>query len=99
MRAVKTKKTEIVKLAEEIVEKSNEPMCIDEIRGKFQLEFPFHVKKVIPACKAPDIEVYWLIGEVLAVEGFCKNQKGYDVVDSLRDLAWTDGDAKQWALV
>lgn len=44
--ATKNKVTSIVKAVREIAIRSNEPMSIDEIRAKFQVEPPFQVKHV-----------------------------------------------------
>jgi hypothetical protein len=45
--ATKQKVSDIVQAARKIAAESNRPMSPDEIKGKFQLEFPFTVKRVI----------------------------------------------------
>ncbi len=46
-----TAKSPIIFMAEDIVLMANKPMSPDQIKGRFQLEFPFSVKRVI---ESPD---------------------------------------------
>lgn len=92
----KKKVTEIVKLAEEIVRRSNEPMSIDQIKGKFQLAFPFRVKKVCSVGNyAETCKDIWPVGIVVTVTGHDKD--GCYAI--LEENVITPGEVKQWVLI
>lgn len=96
--AVKVKKqvSDIVKLATEIATNANKPMSIDQIKGKFQVEFPFNVKKVILHPSAAN-HITLPVGLVIEVKGLKK--AGEYVVETKNGLFWTPGEYEQWVLV
>lgn len=44
---VKTKENLGVQMALKVIEEGKKPMSADQIRGKYQLEFPFVIKRVV----------------------------------------------------
>lgn len=74
-------KNPIIQLAEDIARKSNEPMSPDEIKGKFQLEFPFTVKRVVGGvkhgtCNCGEVDAALKVGAVLTFTRYDAEQ-GY----------------------
>lgn len=97
MDKVKTGKTEFVKLVEEIVEKSNEPMSIDEILVKFAPDFPFEIKKVIDAGGSFSLKLE--IGETVSVLEACKRRNDWWYYVNAPIRFQTPGNLKQWVLI
>jgi hypothetical protein len=61
----------ILDLVHDIVEKSNQPMSPDEIKGRFQLNFPFTVRRVIEGTAACACgEPYNAVGALLTFVEF-----------------------------
>lgn len=97
MNKVKTKKSEFVKLVEQMVEKSNDPMSIDEILIKFAPNFPFSVKKVVDV-GYPDRKIAFAVGQIILIEdtAIISGSNWYFA----SNFKWRiPGDLKQWVLV
>lgn len=88
------KVTDIVAFARKIAHRSNEPMTLNEIKGKFQLEFPFTVKKVVDA--GMRYQVSYPVGTVLTVLDYSTKERGHYDLDS---GSYTPGDLAQWVLI
>lgn len=95
---VKNKQSLGVQYALQIIEEGKEPMSLDEIKGKYQLEFPFKVKKVVHVA---DHGTVLPIGIIVIVKEYGKNCDGdnaYRIEIDSEDKA-TPANFKQWVLV
>lgn len=80
--------------------KSNKPMSLDEIIDKFQVDFPFLVKKLVnPSSAKKDVE--FPLGQRVDVAGYWvgpNGDSGY-VVRANGETYWTPHGEKQWVLI
>lgn len=91
----------IVALAEEVARKANEPMSIDQIRGRFQVTFPFQVRKVTRSGGMNKVAQVFHVGQVISITGHSSKYPGnYSTDYSKEDTDWTTpGSLEQWVLV
>ena len=90
----KNEVSSIVDLARKIADNSNNPMSIDQIKGKFELNFPFSVRKVtnphngiIP------------INDRITIFEFHPEKPGQYLIQWGDKKGVTEGSTEQWVLV
>ena len=80
-----------VDIALKIIEEGKRPMSIDEIKAKYQLEFPFSVVKIINTTEWVSTKLK--VGTVIKIDGYTKYN---DYL--LENNTWTPPNVKQWNL-